>query len=168
MLSEIASGLRAALGPHYPVLCKLGTVDGRDNSLALEESVATAEALQEAGVDAIEVSCTFSGGHARAAAEDVDVPAKEAYFAPQAQVIRQSVDIPVILVDGLRSRDVMQSVVDRSVSDMVSMSRPFICEPDLVNSMETGRVDSSSCISCNRCFNPDGFPCVHVTATDGQ
>ncbi len=163
LLIEIASGLRRTLGQQYPILCKLGAVDGRDNSLALEESVATAKALQEAGIDAIEVSATFSGDYAQAATEGIDAPEKEAYFAPQARTIKQFVDIPIILVGGLRSRDVMQNVVNKGICDMVSMSRPFIREPDLVNTMEAGRADHSSCVSCNKCYNPNGFRCVHVS-----
>jgi 2,4-dienoyl-CoA reductase-like NADH-dependent reductase (Old Yellow Enzyme family) len=163
LLIEIALESRRTLGPQYPILCKLGTVDGRDNSLTLEESVATAKALQEAGIDAIEVSATFSGDHAQAATEGIDKPGKEAYFAPQARIIKQYVHIPIILVGGLRSRDVMQNVVDKGICDMVSMSRPFIREPDLVNRMEAGHVDQASCISCNKCYHPNGFRCVHVS-----
>jgi 2,4-dienoyl-CoA reductase-like NADH-dependent reductase (Old Yellow Enzyme family) len=49
LLIEIASRLRQSLGPQYPILCKLGVVDGCDNCLALEESVATAKSLQGCG-----------------------------------------------------------------------------------------------------------------------
>ena len=168
LLIEIVSGLRRALGPQYPILCKLGTVDGRDNSLTLAESAATAKGLQQAGIDAIEVSAGFSGDHAQMAAEGIDAPEKEAYFASQSKAIKQSVDIPIILVGGLRSREVMQSQVDEGVCDMVSMCRPFIREPDLVTNMATGCVDRSSCVSCSNCFNPDGFHCVHVSASGSR
>jgi 2,4-dienoyl-CoA reductase-like NADH-dependent reductase (Old Yellow Enzyme family) len=162
LLVETAAGMRRSLGPQYPILCKLGVVDGYDDCLALEESVATAQALEEAGVDAVEVSCTRSGDHAQAVAMGIDAPEKEAYFAPQAKVIKQSVGIPVLLVGGLRSRIVMQNVIDEGVCDMISMSRPFIREPDLINRMEARRVDGSSCISCGECFRKPGLHCSHV------
>ncbi|UCG28162.1 MAG: NADH:flavin oxidoreductase, partial [Bacteroidales bacterium] len=168
LLIEIATGLRRSLEPQFPVLCKLGTVDGRDNSLPPEESVATAKALQAAGIDAIEISTTFSGDYAQAAAEKIDVPEKEAYFSVQARTIKQSADIPIILVGGLRSMDIMQKVITDGICDMVSMSRPFIREPDLVNEMEAGRTHRSSCVSCNKCYNPDGFRCVHVSGRDRE
>ena len=163
LLIEIAGELRRALGPEYPILCKLGAVDGRDDSLPLEESIATAAALQEAGVDAIEVSAGFSGDHAQAAAEAVDAPEKEAYFAAPARAIREAMDIPVILVGGMRSPDVMQSHVDAGACDLVSLCRPFIREPDLVNRMQAGTLPRTACISCNKCYNPDGFRCVFVS-----
>lgn len=163
LLLEVVLRLRQSLGPQYPILCKLGTVDGCDNSLELEESVATAQAIQEAGVDAIEVSCGRSGDHAQAVAIEIDAPEKEACFAPQAKAIRQSVDVPILLVGGLRSLKVMQRVVDEGICDMISMSRPFIREPDLISRLETGRADRSSCISCGRCFSPSGLRCAHAS-----
>lgn len=161
LLIDVASRSRQKLGREYPILCKLGTVDGRDNSLSLEESVETARLLKEIGVDAIEVSATFSGDYVQMAAEKIDDPEKEAYFASQARAIKQSVDIPVILVGGIRSLGIMQEVVNNGTCDMVSMCRPFIREPDLVKRMEAGHTDRSSCISCNKCSNPNGFYCVH-------
>ena len=160
LLLEVATRVREALGPDYPIHCKLGAVDGRDNSIPIDESVQTAAELQNAGVEAVEISATFSGDHAKAAAEDIEAPDKEAYFAPQAKAIRDVVDMPVILVGGLRSVAVMQRVVDEKVCDMVSLCRPFICEPDIVNKFASGEYDRSDCISCNNCYNPDGFRCA--------
>jgi len=164
---EIATGMRRSLGPQYPILCKLGVVDGCDDCLALEESVATAQALEEAGVDAVEVSCTRSGDHAQAVAMGIDAPEKEAYFASQAKVIKRSIRVPVLLVGGLRSRKVMQNAVEEGVCDMISMSRPFIREPDLINRMEAGRADRSACVSCGECFRKPGLRCAHVP-TNGR
>ena len=168
LLIDVASRLRRTLGPKYPILCKLGTVDGRDNSLSLEETVETASSLKEADIDAIEVSTIFSGDYAQAAVETIDTLEKEAYFASQAKAIRQSVDIPIILVGGIRSLCVMQEVVDNGTCDMISMCRPFIREPDLVKSMKAGHTDRSLCISCNKCSSPDGFYCVHSSTSDSR
>jgi len=164
LLVEITAEMRRSLGPQYPILCKLGVVDGCDDCLALEESVATAQALEEAGVDAIEVSCTRSGDRAQAVAMGIDAPGKEAYFAPQAKVIKRSAGIPVLLVGGLRSRMVMQNVIDEGACDMISMSRPFLREPDLINRMMAGQVDRSACVSCGECFRKPGLRCAHVPA----
>lgn len=160
LLIEIAQRTRAALGADYPIHCKLGAIDGRDNSISIDESVQTAVELQNAGVEAVEISATFSGDYAKAASEDIETPDKEAYFAPQAKAIRDAVDVPVILVGGLRSVAVMQRVMDEKVCDMISMCRPLICEPDIVNKFASGEYERSDCISCNNCYNPDGFRCA--------
>jgi len=160
LLLQVTRRVRDAVGPNMAVLCKLGVVDGRDNSLGLAESVDTAGALQDAGIDAIEVSTAFSGPHANPVQQDIDAPEKEAYFAEQARAVRESVSVPVLLVGGLRSLPVMERVVEDGACDMVSLARPFIREPDLVNAMREGRTQRVACISCNKCYNPRGFRCV--------
>ncbi len=161
LLIEIAGRLRETIGPGKMLLCKLGALDGRDNSLPLDETVATAIALRDAGVDAIEVSCTFAGSYAKPAAENIDNESAEGYFAMAAAEIRRKANITVILVGGLRSLNVMERFVSDGTCDLVSLCRPFIREPDLVNRFAAGTQVRAACISCNKCYNPHGFQCVY-------
>ena len=85
-------------------------------------------------------------------------PEQEAYFAPAARQIRAAVKIPLLLVGGLRSVAVMESLVEEGVADMVSLSRPFVKEPELVNALAAGQA-KVTCVSCNACFNPEGLLC---------
>lgn len=160
LLVEIALRLRAAIGPDRLLLCKLGAMDGRDDSLPLAETLTTAAALQDAGMNAIEVSCTFPGPHAQPVAEHINAASDEAYFAAAAAAIRARVQIPVMLVGGLRSLAVMERMVSDGVCDLVSLCRPFIREPDLVNRFAADSQSRAACISCNKCFNLRGFRCV--------
>ena len=160
LLLDIAKRVRHVVGPDYPVLCKLGVVDGKEDSLTLEESVATAVALEREGIDAIEISTTLSGPHAQPAATQIDSPQKEAYFTPLARTIKDALRIPLILVGGIRSMAVMEQLVDEGVCNMVSLCRPFIREPGLVNAFRDGTSERAACVSCNQCYNPRGFRCV--------
>ena len=40
-------------------------------------------------------------------------------------------------------------VLDAGI-DLVSMSRPFLCQPDLVQQLKAGK--DSKCVSCSKCF----------------
>jgi len=160
LLVEIAERVRAAVTPDMAVLCKLGVVDGRGDSLAMAESVGTALALQAAGVHALEISSTLSGDFAQPAATAIDRVEQEAYFAPLARELKAAVQIPVILVGGLRSLQTMNRVMHDGACDMVSLSRPLIREPGLVNAFRRGETDRAACVSCNKCYNPRGFRCV--------
>jgi 2,4-dienoyl-CoA reductase-like NADH-dependent reductase (Old Yellow Enzyme family) len=162
MLLNVVRRIRDEIGKHAALLCKLGAMDGRDNSLPLEETVETAKAMEDAGLDAVEISAGFAGDYAQPALKDVDAVEKEAYFADVACAVKQAVAIPVILVGGLRSLDVMERVVNDDTCDMVAMSRPLIREPDLVNAFREGRTRRAACVSCNECFNPRGTRCVFV------
>lgn len=159
--AEIAYRVKAAVGRQFPVYAKLNTTDGITSpvQLSLEEAVYAAQMLEAHGVDAIETS----GGTAREsrlvmAKPAILKPEQEAYFAPAARQIRAAVKIPLLLVGGLRSVAVMESLVEEGVADMVSLSRPFVKEPELVNALAAGQA-KVTCVSCNACFNPEGLLC---------
>ena len=60
--------------------------------------------------------------------------------------------IPLMLVGGLRRTSHMEEILEQGYADFISMSRPFIREPDLVRKFEEGESEEVSCISCNKCF----------------
>lgn len=83
------------------------------------------------------------------------------YFIHQATEIQKNVDIPIILVGGIRNIKHIQQVMDANI-DFIAMSRPFICEPDLIEKFKTGQF-KARCILCNQCFilpNTNGRRCV--------
>jgi 2,4-dienoyl-CoA reductase-like NADH-dependent reductase (Old Yellow Enzyme family) len=83
------------------------------------------------------------------------------YFIHQAVEIKKNVDIPIILVGGIRNTKHIQQVMDADI-DFVSMSRPFICEPDLIEKFKAGQF-KARCILCNQCFvlpTTNGRRCV--------
>lgn len=162
--AEVISGVRDAVGAAFPVMVKLNSTDGLPASvqpqLVLEDVVKFAKVLRTHSVDAIEVSGgTIKENRLVMSKPGIKEPADEAYFAPAAAAIKANVDIPVILVGGLRSLAVMQAVIDNDQADMVSMSRTFIREPQLIRQFMNGQL-KATCISCNGCFNPEGIRCV--------
>jgi 2,4-dienoyl-CoA reductase-like NADH-dependent reductase (Old Yellow Enzyme family) len=84
-------------------------------------------------------------------------PVAEAYYRPFARAAKASVDIPVILVGGVRSTEVMDDVISSGDADFLAMARPFVREPDLVNKFAQGRRGPVNCVSCNICFLHEGI-----------
>lgn len=160
ILREILLRGRRLTGDDFPVLVKLNTTDGSsgDGFLTQADAVAAARALADWGVDAIEVSGGHRGARSVMSRPGVLRPDQEAYFAEAARAIKAAVEVPVILVGGLRSLTVMEEVVARGTADLVALSRPFILEPDLVNRLRDGQA-VAACVSCNACFNPEGLAC---------
>ncbi len=74
------------------------------------------------------------------------------YNLSAAERIKNAVDIPVIVVGGIRNKNDIDDIIDNTKADMVSMSRPFIIEPDIVKKLEDGTQDESRCIDCNYCL----------------
>lgn len=164
LIVEIVHEIRHALGREYPVLVKLNSEDGlKRGGLTPRESVKVARLIGQAGIDAIEVSGGIREAGAVAARLNILSPEKEAYFRKAAAKIKAATGLPVALVGGIRSRGVMESLIDSGTADFISMSRPFIREPDLVVKMQDQNKQLADCISCNGCFDPNGIRCALIT-----
>ena len=72
------------------------------------------------------------------------------YNVEAAELIKRNVDIPVIVVGGIRSLPDITSIISDKDIDFVSLSRPFIIEPDIVNRFLRGQ-ERSRCINCGYC-----------------
>jgi 2,4-dienoyl-CoA reductase-like NADH-dependent reductase (Old Yellow Enzyme family) len=46
----------------------------------------------------------------------------------------------------------MEKLVKDGVTDLVSMCRPFIREPELIKRWKEGDLTKAKCVSCNKCF----------------
>jgi 2,4-dienoyl-CoA reductase-like NADH-dependent reductase (Old Yellow Enzyme family) len=153
------------VGNDYPVLVKLNCQDFIENGLTLEDSLQVGAMLEENGIDAIELSGgVLVGGKLNPSRMGIKTEDKEAYFQPDAMAFKKQVDVPLILVGGNRSFQVAERLVDDGVADYLSMSRPLIREPDLINRWKSGDRSRATCVSDNMCFEParkgDGIYCL--------
>lgn len=159
---EIIRGIRESAGSEYPLMVKMNGDDGGlEGGLEIEDAGKTAAILEREGLDAIEVSRGFANSPKSPVEKDVDDESKEAYLLRLAAAIKKAVGIPVISVGGYRTLSVMEKAVRAGSCDMVSMSRPFIREPDLVEKFQEGKM-RADCISCNKCFNLRGIRCAQL------
>lgn len=77
---------------------------------------------------------------------------KSLYNLDAATAIKKAVNIPVIVVGGITNMNDIEDIINKNKGDLVSMSRPFILESDLVNKFKTGKQTQSKCIQCNFCI----------------
>jgi len=164
-LEEVFTTVRSAVGYDYPVTIKLTATDHLDGGLQPQDGVAIAQRLGQLGIDAIEVSSgTAVSGAMSPVRQHIDAPEKEAYNAELSRMIKQVVEVPVMVVGGLRSPAVMQKLLWEGAADLFSLSRPLIREPGLPELWRTNDGHTASCISCNGCFRPglkgEGIYCV--------
>lgn len=164
-LMETYTAVRQAVGAHFPVTIKLTASDNLPGGFSLEEAVWVAQKLDQAGIDAIEVSSgSAASGTESPVRQGIDSEDTEAYNAPFAKAIRKNVNVPVMVVGGLRTCNVMQRLLWEGEADLFSLSRPLIREPDLVNRWRQDDSHRATCISCNGCFKPGikegGICCV--------
>ncbi len=161
-LEEVYRSIRKAVGSDYPVAVKLGVKDDTEEGLPLEEGADLAGRLAGIGIDAIEISAGVAT-KAVASRSHIHSREQEAYFLPYAKAVRPKVGkLPLSLVGGLRSPQLMEEIIAAGWTDFVSLARPFICEPDLVNKIRAGRREPVSCTRDDRCragFGREGLRC---------
>jgi len=154
-LLETVSQIRQQVGRTYPVLIKMNCSDCLDGGLEVSEAAEVAVMLQDAGIDAIEISGgTGASGSLRPVRTGITTADQEAYFKEAAQTFRRKVSLPLILVGGIRSYAIAENIVRNGIADFISMSRPLIREPGLVNRWRSGDLRKADCLSDNKCFLP--------------
>jgi 2,4-dienoyl-CoA reductase-like NADH-dependent reductase (Old Yellow Enzyme family) len=170
---EIYKDIRAKVGEDYPVLVKIGVQDGFAGGLEFSEGKMASQRLAQWGYDALEISSGLRGkGYETAEFRTkINRLEREAYFRLWCKEIKSQVDVPVMMVGGMRTFELMEEVVQKGEADFVSLSRPFIREPGLVNDWKGGDRHRATCISCNKCFEAllqlEPLHCVQEKSEDG-
>lgn len=162
LLLEIYDAIRERIGSEAIIGVKMNCDDfANEKGLTVSDSTSVAKMLKERGIDFIEIS---GGGpeqdreirKTRGRAEK-NKGYSEATWGKHAEKFRETVpDLPLILVDGIRSRKTMDALLENDVVDFISMSKPFIIEPDLVKLLIDGQ-DKTSCIDCGECISREFF-----------
>jgi 2,4-dienoyl-CoA reductase-like NADH-dependent reductase (Old Yellow Enzyme family) len=70
----------------------------------------------------------------------------------QARQIKENVDIPVIVVGGIRNMEDIDNVFRLGAADFVSLGRPLLTEPGFVSKLKNDPTHRSACIECGYCI----------------
>lgn len=152
-VTEIYRRMRGLLGKDYPIFIKINIDDFTEGGIKAEEGLEMAERLAEMGMDAIEISGgTLEQSLEKVMATGIKTEDQEAYFLPFSEKLKVRIKVPVILVGGMRSFNVMDRIIQQEKADFISICRPLIREPDLPLKLQKGPQSKALCISCNKCF----------------
>jgi 2,4-dienoyl-CoA reductase-like NADH-dependent reductase (Old Yellow Enzyme family) len=168
ILLEIVRGIREDNGPDFLLLVKINSEDFLEGGFNSKEMVLVSKMLESAGVEALEVS---GGTMAAMYAGDYNnsyspVTKSSVYYTEAAEMLKKELNIPVILVGGIRSFETAEALVRNGIADYISMCRPLIREPDLIKRWKAGDLRDSECVSDDACIQPGmefkGVQCIHV------
>jgi 2,4-dienoyl-CoA reductase-like NADH-dependent reductase (Old Yellow Enzyme family) len=134
---ETVKAIRAAVGEDYPILFRFSATDFRPGGVDLDLTVPYAQALEEAGVDCMDVSAGTSDSPA--GSSHPDRKADYGCFADLAAEIRAVVGTRVIAVGKIATRDVAESILEQGKADLVALGRPLIADPDWPTKLYEGR-----------------------------
>lgn len=168
-----------AAGNDMAVLVKMNMRDGFRGGMELDESLQVARKLQELGANALVLSggfvskapmyvmrgempirtmtyymtCWWLKYGVRLVGKYMipSVPFREAYFLEDALKFREALDIPLVYVGGLVSRQKIEEVLNHGF-EAVQMGRALLNEPDFVNRMRREENARCNCRHSNYCI----------------
>lgn len=162
---DVLNSIRNQTDKHFSVMIKMNSEDYLETGLTMSEMLQTAKRLQQAGIDAIELSggTKFSGKLNPIRSGKIN-PENEVFYKEAARAFKESTSVPLMLVGGIRSYGVAEGLVEAGLADYISLCRPLIREPGLVKRWQSGDTGKSMCRSDNLCFRParegKGIYCV--------
>lgn len=152
LLCQVYEAVRGKVGKNFPIFIKMSGYDGFPGGVEIEEAALVASTLDDMGIDAIEVSAGTPEGAKKGGWDHIlPAPFKQGSLLKYALKVKERVNCPVISVEGWRDPIEIAKALEKI--DAVSMSRPFIREPDLANRWLSGDLSPARCISCNKCLD---------------
>lgn len=153
LVLDIMDGIRQK-APNLHLSIKMNSSDFFEGGIDHAQALEIGKLLDQHGIDSIEVSGNGTS------MPGIRAGVNEGYFAPFAKELAEQVKVPVMVVGGLRSRYEMESILNSSNIQVLSLSRPLLREPDLPNKFREGIEDTAKCISCNLCYRSKFHQCV--------
>ena len=155
-LLEIIEGIKRECGDDFPLIVRLSVDECYDRigqagkGYGLDEGVEMAKILEEAGVDAIDVSsASYDAFNYWLEPTSFELGWRK-YMAA---AVKNAVNIPVIAANLIRSPEQAEQQLEEGVQDFIALGRPQIADPYWVNKVAEGREeDIKRCICCLYCI----------------
>jgi 2,4-dienoyl-CoA reductase-like NADH-dependent reductase (Old Yellow Enzyme family) len=122
--------IRKQVGAGFPIGIKLNSADFQKGGFTEEESLATIQALADAGIDMIEISGGTYEAPAMTGTTKATTAAREAYFLDFAEKARAKVKTPLMVTGGFRSAAGMNAALRSRALDLVGLGRLLALDPD--------------------------------------
>ena len=145
---EVVSEIRKSVGPDFPVFFRLSGADYLKGGVTLEEAVAIAPWLVEAGTDVVHVSAGVYGSY------PPTIPligSEQGCFVALARAIKEKANVPVITAGRIKSPSLAEKILTEGSADMVAMGRALMADPDLPNKVKEQKTEEiRPCVGCGQ------------------
>ncbi len=144
--TEIIAKIRQAVGSDFVISCRMGC-DEPD----LESSIQIAQLLEKAGIDILHISTGMTNF---IAGEIADIPVPK-YFhynsiVYRGALIKEKVNVPVIVVNGIRAPLDAAYLVENKYADLVAVGRGLLVDPEWANKGQK-YLQVTPCLRCKAC-----------------
>lgn len=151
---EVIRRVKKAVGPNMALVMRIsGDECLGEAGLTIEDMAEMAPKFVEAGIDSLDVSAG-----ARESIEWITQPLymKRGVIVHLAEAIKKVVDVPVVTAGRIMEAKHAEVLVKSGRTDLVSMTRAMICDPDLPRKSFAGMPEEvRHCLACDACINSE-------------
>ncbi|MEO9651486.1 MAG: NADH:flavin oxidoreductase/NADH oxidase [Roseobacter sp.] len=123
---EVAKAIRVNWPPELPLVFRLSATDWLEGGVEVEDTVATAIALKNVGVDMIDCSTGGVGGKDRPRRMVIE----QGFQVPFADRVRRDAEIATMAVGFLWDAQACEDIIHAGKSDMVALARELLDDPN--------------------------------------
>lgn len=144
---EIVRAIRREVGNDFVIAFRLSILDLVDDGQTVEEAIALAQRLEDAGVNLIN---TDIGWHeARVPTIVTSVP--RAAFVDASERVADKISIPVAASNRINMPKTAEAILRGGKVALISMARPLLADPEWVTKTAENRADEiNTCVACNQ------------------
>lgn len=154
---EVTSAVREAVGSDMVISYRLGLLEPWEDGFTIEDTLALAPALVDAGVDMLHCS-----RNAR-----VGIPVVPELYSPAFQRLRHTVSIPLIANGAAFDPDRIQDYMEMG-ADFVAVGRGMLSDPHYAQKAIAGEPENIiRCIECRPCIYMQDSKCPDDAYPDG-
>ena len=144
---EVVKAVREKVGKNFIIIYRLSMLDLVDEGSTWEEVVTLAKEIEKAGATIIN---TGVGWH-EARIPTIATMVPRGVFSFVTKKLKGEVAIPLVSTNRINTPDKAEEILEAGHSDMVSMARPMLADPDFVVKAMEGKADQiNTCIGCNQ------------------
>jgi len=154
---EVIHNVRQKIGASFPLMFRMSGEERVPGGRTLEESRVVARMMEEAGVDAIDVSVGVAGSAQYIFAPPAVPPG---FLLSVSQEIKKAVSVPVIAVGRINHPLLAEEAIKAGKADLIAWGRPSFADPELPNKVAAGQLDEiCPCIYCSQgCLRTFPYP----------
>mmetsp|Transcript_25377 Transcript_25377/g.41686 ORF Transcript_25377/g.41686 Transcript_25377/m.41686 type:complete len:814 (+) Transcript_25377:61-2502(+) len=149
---EIVKAVRQATGDDFVIIFRISLLDlvQHGGGMTWDEAVSLAQQLQDAGVSILNTGIGWHESRIPTIATNVPRGA----FGFCTKKLRQTLsdlNIPLVATNRINAPETAESILSDGVSDLISMARPLLADPDLVRKAFDKQPELvNTCIACNQ------------------
>ncbi len=146
---EVIQEVRSKVGSDFPISARIAGNDFMPGSNTWKETILFAKELEKHSVDMISVT----GGWHETYIPQLPSEVPPAAYTYLAGLVKQNVSIPITASNRINNPETAERVLEDGISDMISIARGFIADPDWAVKAERGKSKSiRRCIGCMVCM----------------